>query len=260
LTKAHPEYGQYVVYLDEPWTQNRKDAVKTVKDIMNEIPDIRLKMMLTGSQYAFDIMDSSGNRCADLWIAYGQNIIDDHLSTPSVKRSLEDLTSSFLGGAPNKILWTHSPYGFTDASLSAYRDFAWYGYTLGATGGFNWKSTLRWTQGAVDSWVESRTYTNPEAPDRVYNGAYFLIYHGTSDRVGISGIGGPIASMRLKTWRKACEDFEYFKMLEGLTNKATVDAIVSKVVHNYYTCAKPEDYAAARKTIAELILQHLKSN
>jgi len=260
MSKAHPEYGQYVVYLDEPWTQNRKDAVKTVKDIMNEIPDLKLKMMLTGSQYAFDTKDSSGNRCADLWICYGPNVIDDHIHTPSVRRSLEDLTSDFLNDSHDKILWTINSKGFIDANLSAYRDFAWYGYTLGMTGGLNWKSTLRWTQGAVDSWVESRTYTNPELPSRVYNGAYFFIYHGTPDRVGISGIGGPIASMRLKTWQKACEDFEYFKMLEGLTDKATVDAIVSNVVKDYYTCAKPEDYATARKTIAKLILQHLKND
>jgi hypothetical protein len=87
-----------------------------------------------------------------------------------------------------------------------------------------------------------------------------LIYPGNSDRVGISGLGGPIASMRLKMWRRACEDFEYFKMLEELTNKATVDAIVSNVVRDYYTCAAPEDYAAARKTIAELILKRLKND
>lgn len=259
LSKAHPEYGQYLVYLDEPWKPERKVAVKAVKDIMNEIPDLRLKMMLTGSQYAFDLLDSAGNRCADLWICYGQSVINDHERRPRAYRSLEDLTKDFLDDSTGKILWTNIARGYTDASLSAYCDFAWYGYTLGATGALDWRATLPWTAG-IDAWVESRTYTNRKAPERVYNGAYFLIYPGNPDRVGISGIGGPIASMRLKTWRKACEDFEYFKMLEGLTDKATVDRIVSNVVHDYYTCANPEDYAAARKTIAELILKNLKNN
>lgn len=261
LSIAHPEYGLYAVYLDEPWLQNRKDAVKAVKDIMNGIPNMKIKMMLTGSQYGFDPIDSAGNICADLWVCYGQAVIDDHIQSPSVRRSIEDLTSSFLSSSPDKILWTTSPYGFTDASLSAYRDFAWYGYQLGMTGGFNWRDSLPWTSVAgstssgVDPWVDPRTYTNPEDPSRVYNEAFFLIYPGNSNRVGISGIGGPIASMRLKTWRDAVEDFEYFKMLEELTNKATVNAIVSSVVHNYYTCADPEAYAAARKTIAEMILK-----
>jgi hypothetical protein len=259
MAKAHPEHGQYVAYLDEPWTKDKKDSVKAVKDIMNEIPDLKIKMLLTGSQYAFDILDSAGNRCADIWVCYGQSVINDHERSPIIRRSLEDLTKDFLDDPTGKILWTNSTKGFIDANLSAYLDFAWYGYTLGATGGFNWRATLPWTAG-VDAWVESRTYTNPRAPERIYNGAYFLIYPGNPDRVGISGVGGPIASMRLKIWRKACEDFEYFKMLEGLTNKATVDKIISNVVHGYYTCANPEDYAAARKTIAELILKNLKNN
>ena len=257
LSKAHPEYGQYLVYLDEPWKPERKVAVRAVKDIMNEIPDLRLKMMLNGTQYAFDLLDSAGNRCADLWYCYGQAVINDHKRRPRVRRSLEDLTKDFLDDSPDKILWTDSAWSYTDANLSAYRDFAWYGYTLGATGAMKWRAVPIWP---VNPWVESRTYTNRTAPELVYNGAYFFIYPGNPDRVGISGVGGPIASMRLKTWRKACEDFEYFKMLEGLTNKATVDGIVSNVVHGYYTCANPEDYATARKTIAELILKNLKNN
>lgn len=78
--------------------------------------------------------------------------------------------------------------------------------------------------------------------------------------MGISGIGGPIATMRLKTWRKGCEDFEYFKILEGLTDKSTVDAIVSGVVTGYSTNANLSQYEAARKNIAQLILQHRGNN
>jgi hypothetical protein len=260
LSKTHPEYGQYVVYLDEPWIYKQALAVKKIKDIMNTIPDLRIKMMLTGAQYAFDILDSAGKRCADLWICYGQHIIDEHTRAPGAYRSLENLTSSFLGDSnnPDAVLWTNSTKVYIDANLLSYRDFAWYGYVLGATGGFGWQLSMPSTDAVGDAWVEPRSYINPEAPSRVFNGQGILIYPGNPARVGISGIGGPIATMRLKTWRNACEDFEYFKMLEKLTDKATVNAIVSNVVHDYYTCADPADYAAARKTIAELILKHQK--
>jgi len=84
-----------------------------------------------------------------------------------------------------------------------------------------------------------------------------MIYPGSPGRVGISGVGGPIASMRLKMWRQAVEDVESFMMLETLTDKSTVDAIVSGVVTGFSTNAGPYDYANARKAVAEMILDKM---
>ena len=259
LSRAHPAYGQYVVYLDEPIDAKRVAAVKAVKDIMNSIPDMRLKMMLSTDQRAYDILDSSGKRCADIWVCYGQTQIERHASKkwPGYL-SLETLARNFLNDPmkPNAVLWTDSSLGDvrTDADLLVYRDFAWYGYTLGATGGFGWQLTMPFTASVGDAWTQAKSYVNPEAPSWIYNGYGFHIYPGNPERVGLSGVGGPIASMRLKMWRKACEDFEYFKLLESLADKSTVDAIVSRVVKGYRTCAAPEEYTAARNEIAELIM------
>ena len=245
------------VYLDEPYKPERMAGVKKIKDLMNTIPDLHIKMMLTGSKYAYDILDSQGHRCADLWVCYGQEVVDLHTRKPAEYPSLENLSNDFLHDVnnPDAVLWTNMLKGFTDVNLLQYRDFSWYGYTQGMTGGFGWKLAVSSTEG-IDPWTESRTYIDSANPTRVYNGFTSHIYPGNPNRVGLSGIGGPVATIRLKMWRRACEDFEYFKLLEGLTDKATVDTIVSGVVHGYSTYADPGAYAAARNQIAQLILEH----
>jgi hypothetical protein len=268
MSKAHPEYGQYVIYLDEPWVNNqsggwgtkRQDAVKKLKDLMNTIPDLHIKMVLTGSKYAYDILDSQGNRCADTWICYGKSTIEDGLKAKP-PYTIEDLAGNFLS-TEGKTIWATGAESTSDGPLTPFRDLAWYNYTFGAAGSFGWLLALphNWSRLPVglDPWTSAASYVNVEG--KIVNGYCSLIFPGSSDRMGISGIGGPIATMRLKTWRKGCEDFEYFKILEGLTDKSTVDAIVSGVVTGYSTNANLSQYEAARKNIAQLILQHRGNN
>lgn len=251
FSAANPWAGQFVVYIDEPRFENRAASVRHVKNLIDTTPASRIKMLITGSKYAYDLQDY-----IDIWVCYGTSVVADGAKKGyTLKELMEDFLTNSNGSPNGKIAWTNTSNTYTDASLLAYRDYAWYGYIVGATGGFGWRLTKPSTDN-VDAWVQSRTYINPGAPELIYNGHAMQIYPGTPARVGISGIGGPIASMRLKTWRKAVEDFEYFKMLEDYTNKATVDAIVSKVVKGYETYAAPSEYESARRTIAELILQY----
>ncbi len=248
LSKDYPDLGQFVVYIDEPRFPEREAAVRQAKDWMNQIPALRVKMLLTGHQYAYDILDSAGKRCADIWICYGPQQNERYAAGRPGFLSLGAVAASFLNDPdnPGAILWNNSAHPLLDADLSSYRDFAWYGYTLGVTGGFGWRLTVPSTSG-IDQWTQARTYVQPDSPQTVYNGLTSHIYPGNSARVGFSDIGGPIPSIRLKIWRRACQDFEYFKILEGLAGKAAVDAIVLSTVNGYYTSTPAAEYEAARK-------------
>lgn len=237
------KYGQYYVYFDEPYTQEKQAVVTHVKDLMNSIEDSHLKMMLTGDKRAYDCIDSNSDYAADLWVCYGQPIID-----ASSEQSLIDIVNAFLS-YPGKEVWTYSASDVFDNNILALRDWAWYGYWFGATGGLKWKATVASTEG-IDQWTEPDTYSEA----LVYNGLGSFIYPGSPEKTGFSGIGGPVAGIRYKMYRKAIEDFELFRLAESIAGSTAVKSIIRQYITGYSTFATPASYDNARRQLADICM------
>ena len=110
-----------------------------------------------------------------------------------------------------------------------------------------------------DIWVDPRNSVNP---DRVHNLAGFVIYPSRE------GIAEPVASIRLKSFRRGSQDYEYLRRLAAVTDRDTAAAILDPIVptalhrperaygepgtwsHN------PEDWERMRRTILEEIVRH----
>jgi hypothetical protein len=139
------------------------------------------------------------------------------------------------------------PNWLIDFSLLDYRIPAWFCWSLDLKGILYWQTTS-WSKSDVkiDPWVDCNTY--PKANFSCGEGS--LIYPGYD-----AGIDGPVASMRLKVFRDSVEDFDYFWILKNLTGRDTVTKVVSPVASSFRVYSKtPDDYAKARKAIAQMIL------
>jgi hypothetical protein len=61
--------------------------------------------------------------------------------------------------------------------------------------------------------------------------------------------------MLMKNLRDGMEDYEYFAILEKLTDKKTIKKIVDTISPNWWDFSKdPDEFLAAREKIAQQIL------
>jgi hypothetical protein len=133
--------------------------------------------------------------------------------------------------------------------------------------------------GTVDLFTSANTF-GAASSDSSYgttggaNGNGVLFYPGTDTMFTSSsyGIAGPIASLRLKHWRRGLEDVDYLTLAAAI-DPSTVSALVAKMVPSVlweqqchdpandcsYTYApiswsdNPEDWEAARAALAHII-------
>ena len=109
-----------------------------------------------------------------------------------------------------------------------------------------------------DIWVDPR---NSVTPERVHNLAGFLIYPSRAD------IDEPVASIRLKSFRRGAQDYEYLRQLASVTDRATAAAILDPIVPTALHCPEraygdpgtwshnPEDWERMRRAILEEIVR-----
>jgi len=133
--------------------------------------------------------------------------------------------------------------------------------------GIAWKygldGCILWELGFVgrskDIWIDPG---NSVYPDRIHNLAGFLIYPSRST------ITEPVASIRLKSFRRGAQDYEYLRLLASVTDRATSAAILDPILptalhrperpygdpgtwsHN------PEDWERMRLAILREIVRH----
>lgn len=138
--------------------------------------------------------------------------------------------------AANKALWIYNgmrPFSgsfATDDVAVAPRVNPWIQYQAGIERWFYWEATyyndFQGKRGPVDLLADGINFTNRHG-DRV-NGDGLLIYPGR-DRLfpaSDAGIDGPLASIRLKNWRRGIEDVEYLVMARAAGFDAEVDALL----------------------------------
>jgi hypothetical protein len=133
----------------------------------------------------------------------------------------------------------------------------------------------------VDVWHNANTYGKDETVDPILghtgynhsNGDGVLFYPGTDKIFPASSLGlnGPIASLRLKYWRRGIEDADYIALARHVDATAT-DAIVARMVPKVLWevgvneasdptwkrtdiswSVNPDDWETARKQLADII-------
>jgi hypothetical protein len=167
----------------------------------------------------------------------------------------------------------------------ALRQLAWGQYKHDVERWFYWQSTYydnyQGGRGEVNLFEDAQTFGGDPAPHPRFgyqgwnatNGDGVLFYPGTDTVFPAEnyGLEGPLASLRLKHWRRGIQDVEYLELARAI-DPAAVDALVEEMVPKVlwevdvqepadptYTfeppswSIDPDDWEAARAELADII-------
>lgn len=170
----------------------------------------------------------------------------------------------------------------------ALRELPWGQYKKQVDRWFFWNATYysnyQGERGDTDVFSEAQTFGGTPSFDAITgltgwnttNGDGVLFYPGT-DAVFPNesyGLDGPIASLRLKYWRRGIEDVAYIQLADAVDHEATqaiVERMVPKVLWETGVddptdptwvrapiswSTNPDDWEAARRDLARIILRH----
>jgi hypothetical protein len=242
----HPEYGQFFFIIDEPYSDDAGRKVINVGRIIDEVAP-SIKLFINGAwfnRYSDPSTESAVEAAADIRSVY---------TYFAQKPEQLDRINNML--AQGKTVWATATGWLMDTNILNYRTHAWRSYTLGMTGMLYWRTSVEYPE--MDPWVNPVTYI--DGSGKKYNGKGMMIYQGTPRKVGFSSPGGPVASMRLKVFRRSVQDYAYFKLLEDLIGRNEAVSFVQAVAPGFYAEYNVFAYRAARKRFGELILQHMQN-
>jgi len=140
------------------------------------------------------------------------------------------------------------PYWAIDQPLTSYRIPTWINWQYKINGYLYWTTVYsnKSITGVMDPWFLP-IYS---ASGNHFSGEGYLMYPGMP-----CGINGPVASIRLKNIRDAMEDYEYFAILEKLSDREAVTRIISTIVPNWWAKPNAKDFLEVRERIANEILK-----
>ncbi len=173
----------------------------------------------------------------------------------------------------------------TDDDGVALRVTAWAQYKKGVDRWLYWDSNYyndyQGSRGQIDVWMKAQTFgfapamdvSQGETSGTYANGDGVLFYPGTDKAFPASNLGldGPVASLRLKFWRRGIQDVDYLALARAINPVATqaiIDKTVPKVlwevgvddpkdpsyVHTDISWSvNPDDWEASRKALADII-------
>ncbi len=201
-----------------------------------------------------------------------------------------------LKAAPGNQIWQYNGKRPASGSFAieddgtALRVVQWAAFKAGIGGWFNWNATYyndyQSGAGRNDVWRRAKTFGQPPRVDVVLgetsstysNGDGVLLYPGI-DRyfpdAPTPGLNGPVASLRLKLWRRGIQDADYLTLAmskDPAATKALVDRMVPKVMSEVGVynprdptyqfggqgdgigwSINPDDWEAARRKLADII-------
>lgn len=165
-------------------------------------------------------------------------------------RSYEAARAAHLAAAPGNQIWQYNGQRPASGSFAieddgiALRVVEWAAFKKRISGWFFWNATYyddyQNGTGRTDVWRQAKTFGGAPRLDPVLgetgnntsNGDGVLLYPGT-DRVfpdaPAPGLAGPVASLRLKLWRRGIQDHAYLTMA-SVKNPAATRAIVERLV------------------------------
>jgi hypothetical protein len=244
------EKGAYVYMLDEPNLRENYEQVLVLGRLIHEaVP--QLKCLVVEQTYLQDPSWPDIDQAVDIWCPLWSFIdgktINEKLANGDEVWSYTALVQRAPRYHPQyqTVKELDPPYWHIDRPLIVYRIPTWINYQYDISGLLYWSTVTT----VIEPW------SNPAfAHPRHYNGGGFLFYPGLP-----CGIDGPVISMRMKNLRDGMEDYEYFAILERLTDKKTVKEIVDTISLNWWNFSKdPNEFLAARKKIAQQIVNFKK--
>jgi hypothetical protein len=246
------EEGAYVYMLDEPNLRENYEQVLVLGQLVHEaVP--QLKCLVVEQTYRQDFswpdIDPAVDIWCPLWSFIDRKTINEKLAHGDKVWSYTALVQRSPRYHPRyqAVKDFDPPYWHIDRPLIVYRVPTWINYQYDITGFLYWSTVTT----VIEPW------SNPAfAHPRHYNGGGFLFYPGLP-----CGIDGPVTNIRLKNLRDGMEDYEYFAILERLTDKKSVKKIVDTIAPNWWDFSKsPIEILAARGKIAQRILRLKKAN
>jgi len=240
------EKRAYVYMLDEPNLRENYEQVLVLGQLVHgAVP--QLKCLVVEQTYLQDLswpdIDPAVDIWCPLWSFIDRETINDKLAGGDEVWSYTALVQRSPRYHPKyqAVKDFDPPYWHIDRPLTVYRVPIWINYQYGIAGLLYWSTVTT----VIEPW-----YNPAFAHPRHYNGGGFLFYPGVP-----CGIDGPVASMRVKNLRDGMEDYEYFAILEKLTDKKTVKKLVDTIAPNWWNFSKdPNEFLAAREKIAQQIL------
>ena len=241
------EKRAYLYMLDEPNLRENYEQVLVLGRLVHEaVP--QLKCLVVEQTYPQDPcwpdIDPAVDIWCPLWSFIDRKTINDKLANGDEVWSYTALVQRSPQYHPQyqTVKDFDPPYWHIDRPLMVYRVPTWINYQYDITGLLYWSTVTT----VVEPWF------NPAFAHPIhYNGCGFLFYPGVP-----CGIDGPVTSMRLKNLRDGMEDYEYFAILEKLTDKKTVKKTIDTIAPNWWDFSKePDEFLAAREKIAREILK-----
>jgi len=241
------EKGAYLYMLDEPNLRENYEQVLVLGRLVHEVVP-QLKCLVVEQTYPQDPCWPDIDPAVDIWCPLW-SFIDRKSIREKIAHGDEVWSyTALVQRAPRyhpqyqTVKDYDPPYWHIDRPLTEYRVPTWINYQYEITGLLYWSTVTT----VIEPW-----YNPAFAHPRHYNGGGFLFYPGVP-----CGIDGPVVSMRLKNLRDGMEDYEYFVILEKLTDKKTVKKIIDTVAPNWWDFSKdPNEFLAAREKIAQQILK-----
>ena len=244
--------GAYVYMLDEPNLRENYEQVLVLGRLVHEaVP--QLKCLVVEQTYLQDPswpdIDPAVDIWCPLWSFIDRKTINEKLAHGDEVWSYTALVQRAPRYHPQyqTVKDFDPPYWHIDRPLIVYRVPTWINYQYDITGLLYWSTVT----------TVNEPWSNPAfAHPRHYNGGGFLFYPGLP-----CGIDDPVISMRMKNLRDGMEDYEYFVILERLTDKKTVKKIVDTISPNWWNFSKnPNEFLTAREKIAQQILNIKKAD
>ena len=239
--RAHAPHVERFLYLvDEPDTRDARQVARINRwlDLLksNPGPGRELRAFVTTSTgnalRHFPKLDITAN-----WFS---------VADPAV---WERETSTFLTGGPNRAIYHYNgkrpatgSFAVEDDGVSP-RTIPWAQWKKGIARWFYWESTFYYDfqvkRARQNVWTTANTYGSDDRFDpkrgrtgyNYANGDGVLFYPGTDTQypeVSL-GVNGPIASLRLKYWRRGVQDADYVALANAVDPVAT-NAIVQRMV------------------------------
>jgi len=241
------EKRAYVYMLDEPNLRENYEQVLVLGQLVHEaVP--QLKCLVVEQTYLQDPtwpdIDPAVDIWCPLWSFIDRKTINEKITHGDEVWSYTALVQRSPRYHPKyqTVKDLDPPYWHIDRPLIVYRVPTWINYQYDITGLLYWSTVTT----VIEPW------SNPAfAHPRHYNGGGFLFYPGVP-----CGIDGPVISMRIKNLRDGMEDYEYFMILERLSDKKTVKKIIDAIAPDWWNFSKtPNEFLAARERIAQQILK-----
>jgi hypothetical protein len=248
----------YVYMLDEPNLKENYEQVLALGGMIHEASP-QLRCLVVEQTYKQDPswpdIDPAVDIWCPLWAFIHRESIDEKLSHGDEVWSYTALSQRTPEYHPqyNELKDYDSPYWHIDALLTSYRTPTWINWQYRINGLLYWSSIQisETHTGVMDPWLLP-AFSESE---HQFNGGGYLLYPGSP-----CGIEGPIPCIRLKNVRDSMEDWEYFALLEQLSDRENVTKLVSGVAPNWWSSSEdPELILSVREKIASEIVK-LKNN